>query len=92
MIARVAVWEPMPTDDRDWLVDAMADVPGVHAVYHLLDPETGNGLSVAVFEDEAAAEHAGAAIRHRAEEVGWHDGQRPARVSETFYQVLRGRP
>jgi len=38
MIARVAVWEPMPTDDRDWVLQAAAAVPGVHGAYHLIDP------------------------------------------------------
>lgn len=45
----------MPTDDRDWVVEAAASVPGVRATYHLLDPATGNGLSIAVFDDDEAA-------------------------------------
>jgi hypothetical protein len=92
MIARVAVWEPMPADDRDWVIDAAAAVPGVRASYHLVDPETGNGLSVAVFDDAEAAQAAGAAIRRRAEEIGWNDQPRPSFTSETFYEVLRGHP
>lgn len=28
MIAKVAVWEPMPTDDRQWVIDAAKTVPG----------------------------------------------------------------
>ena len=92
MIARVAVWEPMPTDDRDWVIDAIAGIPGVRATYHLLDPETGNGLSVASFDHETAAQAAGAAVRRRAEEIGWNDQPRPRYASETFYQVLRGHP
>jgi hypothetical protein len=82
----------MPTDDRDWVVEAAASVPGVRATYHLLDPETGNGLSIAVFDDEDAARAAGAAIRQRAEEIGWNDQPRPGSVAETFYQVIRGKP
>jgi hypothetical protein len=92
LIARVAVWEPMPTDDRDWVVEAAASVPGVRATYHLLDPETGNGLSIAVFDDEEAAQAAGSAIRRRAEEISWNDQARPQSVSETFYEVIRGNP
>ena len=92
MIARVAVWEPMPTDDRDWVIDAVAGIPGVRATYHLLDPETGNGLSVAIFDDEEAAQAAGAAIRRGAEEIRWNDQPHPPFTSETFYQVLRGHP
>ncbi|MFI5663515.1 hypothetical protein [Streptomyces sp. NPDC051684] len=89
MIARVAVWEPMPTDDRDWVLEAAATVPGVHGSYHLVDPATGNGLSVAFFEDEAAAVAARAAIEKRAEEIGWHEPPHPAPAAQTIYQVLR---
>ena len=92
MIARVAAWEPMPTDDRDWVIDAIAGIPGVRATYHLLDPETGNGLSIAIFDNETAGQAAGAAIRRRAEEIGWNDQPHPRYASETFYQVLRGHP
>jgi hypothetical protein len=92
VIARVAVWEPMPTDDRDWVIDAAAGVPGVRATYHLLDPQTGNGLSIAIFDDEEAAQAAGAAIRRRAEEIGWNNEPRPRFAAETIYQVLRGKP
>ncbi len=82
----------MPTDDRDWVVDATAEVPGVRAVYYLIDPGTGNGLSVAVFDDEAAVRAAGASIQRRAQEIGWHDQPHPAPASQTVYRVLRGRP
>jgi hypothetical protein len=88
VIARVAVWEPMPTDNRDWVVEAAASVPGVSS-YHLVDPDTGNGLSVAFFEDEQAASEAQAAIEKRAQEIGWHDQPRPHPASATIYQVLR---
>jgi hypothetical protein len=88
MFARVAVWEPMPADDRNWVVDAAATVPGVSS-YHLVDPDTGNGLSVAFFEDEQAASAAQAAIEKRAQEIDWHAQARPRPTSVTFYQVLR---
>ena len=52
MIARVAVWEPMPEDDRQWVIDAAKTVPGVLDGYHLVDPITGNGLSIAFFDDD----------------------------------------
>jgi hypothetical protein len=92
MIARVAIWEPMPTDDRDWVIEAAATVAGVRATYHLLDPETGNGLSIAIFDDDEAAAAAGDAIRRRAADIGWNDQPRPRFVSETFYHVIRGKP
>ena len=51
MIARIAVWKPMPDDDRQWVIDAAKTVPGVLDAYHLIDPQTGDGLSIAFFED-----------------------------------------
>ena len=48
MFARIAVWEPMPGDDRQWVIDAAKSVDGVRDAYHLVDPATGNGLSIAV--------------------------------------------
>jgi hypothetical protein len=73
MIARVAVWEPMPTDDRDPLADAVKDIPGVVAGFHLIDPETGNGLSVSIYEDAEAMAATGRAIARRVEELGWNN-------------------
>ncbi|WP_406410283.1 hypothetical protein [Streptomyces sp. NBC_01614] len=74
----------MPADDRGWVLDAAAAVPGVHGAYHLVDPATGNGLSVAFFEDEAAAQAAHKAIEKRAEEIGWNEAgaQHPACTNE----------
>ena len=89
MIARVAVWEPMPDDDREWVLEAVAGVPGVHGAYHLVDPATGNGLSIAFFDDEAAAAAAREAIVERAKVIGWHDVPHPGPASETMYQVMR---
>jgi hypothetical protein len=52
MFARIAVWEPMPDDGRQRVIDAGTSVAGVRDAYHLSDPATGNGLSIAFFEDE----------------------------------------
>ena len=89
MKARVATWKPMRTDDRQWVLDAAKSVPGVVAAYHLLDPETGNGLSVAIMEDDTDGAAVKAAIEARAAEIGWHDQPRPAPHAEVFYHVLR---
>jgi hypothetical protein len=89
VFARVAVWEPMPSDDRQWVIDAVKDVPGALSAYHLVDPQTGNGLSVAFFEDDVDRDAVRAAIRRRAEEIGWHNVPRPEPKSETIYQVIR---
>ncbi len=89
MFARIAVWEPMPDDDRQWVIDAMKAVPGVLGAYHLVDPATGNGLSVGFFEDDADGAEVKAAIAAKALEIGWNDVPRPASVSETIYRVIR---
>ena len=46
MIASIEVWEPMPDDDRQWVIDAAKAVPGVRDAYHPVDPNTRNGLSI----------------------------------------------
>ena len=89
MFARVAVWSPMPEDDRQWVIDAAKSVPGVLDAYHLVDPETGNGLSIAFFEDDVEVSAVKAAIGAKAQEIGWHDAPRPAPEAETIYRVLR---
>jgi hypothetical protein len=89
MIARVAMREPMPTDDRDWVLDAAATVSGVHGAYHLIDPATGNGLSVAFFKRRSRSSRRTKAIEKRAEEIGWNNAPHPSPVSETIYQVVR---
>src|SRR3954447_18186662 len=52
MFARIAVWEPMPEDDRRWVIDAAKSIAGVRDAYHLVDPATGNGMSIASFNHE----------------------------------------
>ena len=89
MIARIAVWKPMPDDDRQWVIDAAKTVPGVLDAYHLVDPQTGDGLSIAFFEDTVDVGEVKRAIAARAEEIKWHDAARPAPVSETIYRVVR---
>jgi hypothetical protein len=89
MFARVAVWNPMPDDDRQWVIDAAKSVPGVLDAYHLIDPQTGNGLSIAFFRDDVDVSSVKAAIGAKAQEIGWNDQPRPAPESETVYRVIR---
>ena len=89
MFARVAVWEPMPTDDRSWVLEAAQAVPGVRETFHLVDPATGNGLSVGFYDSQDAISAAHTAVEQRAREIGWHDLPRPGPVSVTVYEVLR---
>jgi hypothetical protein len=89
MFARVAYWEPMPDDDRQWVIDAAKTVPGVLDAYHLVGPETGNGLSVAFFDNHVDVAEVKDAIGRKADEIGWHDEPRPAPSRETIYRVIR---
>ena len=89
MFARVAVWSPMPQDDRQWVIDAAKSVPGVLDAYHLVDPDTGNGLSIAFFADDVDVNAVKAAISAKGQEIGWYEEPRPAPESETIYRVLR---
>jgi hypothetical protein len=89
MIARVAIWEPMPDDDRQWVIDAAKTVTGVRDAYHLIDPRTGNGLSIAFFDDDVKVAEVKHAIASKADEIGWNDLPRPAPSSETIYRVIR---
>ncbi len=89
MIARIAVWKPMPDDDRQWVIDAAKTVPGVLDAYHLIDPATGNGLSIAFFEDDVDISVVKAVISEKAEDIGWNKEPRPSPESETIYRVLR---
>lgn len=81
----------MPDDDRQWVLDAAKTVPGVLDGYHLVDPRTGNGPSIAFFGDDIDIEEVKAAIARRDEEIGWNDVPRPAPKSETVYRVVRRR-
>lgn len=74
--------------DTPWAPEVGAGVQGVHAIYHVVDPETGHGLSIAFAEDEAATDRAGAAImasnaRRDAGTIELND-----LVETTIYQVL----
>ena len=69
-VARVAVWEPMPTVDRDWVLDSTTEVAGDRATCHLRDPQTGNGLSMTVVDNAVAL---GAAMAALATAIGWNE-------------------
>jgi hypothetical protein len=89
VIARIAVWEPMPDDERQWVIDAAKTVPGVLDAYHLVDPVSGNGLSIAFFDDEVDVAEVKSVISKKADEIGWNEAPRPAPTSETIYRVVR---
>ena len=78
MIARIAVWEPMPDDDPQWVIDAAKGAPGMMDTFNLVDPTTGNGLSMAFFDDNVDVAEVKDAIAKKGDEIGWHDESRPA--------------
>jgi hypothetical protein len=60
MIARVARWDPFP--DVPWVTEVGASVPGVLALYHIIDDENGSGLSISFAEDDVDFDAVTAAI------------------------------
>ena len=62
---------------------------GVREAYHLVDPITGNGLSITFFEDTVDVAAVKAAIGKKASEIGWNDVPRPSPRSQTMYKVVR---
>ncbi len=79
----------MPDDDRQWVIDAAKSIPGVLNAYHLVDSTTGNGMSIAFYDDVVDVAQVKTAIAAKAEEIGWYDEPRPAPTSETIYRMLR---
>ena len=59
------------------------------AVYHLIDPQSGKGLSIAIVEDDTDGAAVKTAIEAHGAEIGWNDQPRPTPKSETFYRVMR---
>ena len=69
------------------------------SAYHLLDPATGNGLSIALFEDDVDVAQVKAAIGEKALEIGWNDvplvrlpSRRPSTASYAAAEVAPGSP
>ena len=55
----------------------------------MVDAATGNGLSVAVGEDDVKGAELKAGIADKALEIGWNTVPRPAPASETMFPVIR---
>ena len=60
MVARVARWDPFP--DVPWVTEVGAGVPGVLALYHVIDEGDGSGLSITFAEDDTDFDAVTAAI------------------------------
>lgn len=70
MIARVAIFDKFPADDRTWVAETAESIPGVLGVFHLTDPDTGQGLSISFYESEEAVAFATKATEARRLELG----------------------
>jgi hypothetical protein len=84
MIARVARWDPFP--DVPWVTDVGAGVPGVLALYHVIDERDGSGLSIAFAEDDTDFDAVTAAIIAENSRRGVH-GFSGAPINVTQYRV-----
>jgi hypothetical protein len=51
MIARIARWDPFP--DTPWVTEVGCSVPGILALYHVVDDRDGSGLSITFAQDDA---------------------------------------
>ena len=65
------MWEPLPDDERQWVIDAAKTVPGVLDDYHSVNPVSENGLSIAFFDDEVDVPEMKSAISKKADEISW---------------------
>lgn len=70
MIARVATFDEFPADDRTWVAESAESIPGVHGVFHLTDPATGQSLSISFYESEDAVALAANAIEAQRLQLG----------------------
>lgn len=66
MLARVARFSQQPeiftASDYRWVLDAIQEIEGFHAAYHLVDEATGDSISFTVFESETAVKSAEEAV------------------------------
>jgi hypothetical protein len=60
MIARIARWDPFP--DTPWVAEVGCAVPGMLALYHVIDDRDGSGLSISIAADQSAIDRATQAI------------------------------
>ena len=79
MIARLGYFEDFDMEDRQYVIDAIKDLPGFGGCYHLVDPQSGRALSVSFWDDEQSAAAGQQAVRE-AKGAGGHGGPSPDRV------------
>ena len=54
MIARVGYFEDFDLSDRDYVLDALGGVQGYRQGFHLYDQDSGQSLSITLWDDEAS--------------------------------------
>jgi heme-degrading monooxygenase HmoA len=86
LIARLGYFESFDMTDREYVLEAIKDLPGFRGVYHLVEPGTGRALSISFFDSEDDANAAQQAVG-AAREAGSHGGPSPDRVER--WEVLR---
>ncbi|HVF18857.1 MAG TPA: hypothetical protein VNA14_01255 [Mycobacteriales bacterium] len=70
MIVRIATFDALSADGRDWVTEALRGVPGVRSCYHASRPGIPGYISVSVMDDEKALEASNVALTERREELG----------------------
>lgn len=84
MIVRIARFNDLPADGREWITDALAGVPGIRSCYHATAPDGQGYISVSIGDDHAAFTAAERALTERRIELGI-EGQGPDEI--TVYEV-----
>lgn len=82
MIARVGYFEDFDLSDRDYVLDTLGGVQGYRQGFHLHDQDSGQSLSITLWDDEASVVAGGEAIAE-ATRSGNHAGPGPTKV-QTF--------
>jgi heme-degrading monooxygenase HmoA len=79
VIARLGYFDDFDMDDREYVIEAIKNLPGFRGCYHLADIESGRALSVSFWDDEQSAA-AGQQAVGEAKRAGGHGGPGPDRV------------
>ena len=79
MIARVGFFEEFDFDDREFVLGVIGSMPGFRGVYHLVDHDSGDALSVSLWESDADADAGQEAVGERFRSGG-HGGPGPVRA------------
>ena len=79
MIARIGYFDSTDLTDRTWVPDALNGQPGLRSWFHLVDDESGQHISLTIWDDLDAATTGEAAVAAAARNVNF-TGPGPDRV------------